>query len=386
MRNADIDHDIQLLLNTLREKLPQNDVVMHLVSELLTNLSQTLLSPVAAILGMSQALQRQSLTQEQQKDYISHIYQTSSETLVLINSLMEHAHIIPGQIQESGAHYDAKGNVADEYAELRNIYTLIIDEDKTRREILRQQLKAIGLVCDVVDPEAALKTLYAAKDNPYQIAVLSAQHFNHHIAYLVRTIRANTALAQVMPVLAVTTEIPDFEKESAHFNGFACVVNSLKPTRLPNKLLNSWRGWAAKINFSPTTAEVPVQAVARGKNRILLVEDDPIPQKVMQRQLAELGYTIDTASNGHTALKFLEQEIYDLVFMDVGLPDISGLEVTAEFRKRETGDHRTPIIGLTMHALGSDQEMGLQAGMNEYLVKPLLQDRLKIVLQQWIKN
>lgn len=379
MNNADLNYDIQLLLHTLKEKLPADEVAIHLVSELLTNLSQTLLSPVAAILGMSQALQQQTLSPEQQKDYIAHIYQTSSETLALINSLMEHAHVIPGQIKEPDARYDANSANSNEYQELKNVHTLIIDDDKARGEVLRQQLQTLGLNCDVIDTEAALQTLHTSQSNPYQIAVLSAHHFDHHLAYLVRTIRTNVTLAQVMPVLAISSEMPDFEKESAYFSGFACIINLLKPQRLPSKLLNSWRGWAAKINFTPTEA-------ARNQNRILVVEDDPIPQKVMQRQLAELGYTIDTASNGHMALKFLEQESYDLVFMDIGLPDISGLEVTAEFRKRESTGHHTPIIGLTMHALGSDQEMGLQAGMNEYLVKPLLQDRLKSVLQQWINH
>lgn len=375
MNTANLDREIEQLLKAFKEKLPHDDFVIQLFTEFLANLSQTLLSPVAAILGMSQALQNQLLTAEQQRDYLAHIYQASSETLVLINNLLEHAHRTPNQINENTPVYSANEN--NNYDELNGIHTLVIDDDKTRREILRQQLQKLGLNCDVIDTEAALQLLYSEKNNPYQIAVLSTDHFDHHTAYLVRIIRTNVALTNVMPVLAITSEIPDFEKENAYFSGFSCIINLLKPTRLPSNLLNSWRGWAAKINFSPTTMQ-------RNKNRILVVEDDPIPQKVMQRQLAELGFTIDTASNGHTALKFLEQEHYSLVFMDIGLPDISGLEVTSEFRKRESQNHHTPIIGLTMHALGSDQEMGLQAGMDEYLVKPLLQDRLKTVLQQWV--
>lgn len=375
MTKSNLDRDIEQLLKTFKEKLPHDDFVLQLFTEFLANIGQTLLSPVAAILGMSQALQNQLLTVEQQRDYLAHIYQASSETLVLINNLLEHAHKTPNQINENIPSYDTDKN--NNYDELKDIRTLVIDDDQTRRDILRKELQKLRLNCDIIDTEAALQMLYSAKNNPYQIAVLSADHFDHHIAYLVRTIRANAALTNVMPVLAITSEIPDFEKENAHFSGFACIIDLLKPARLSSKLLNSWRGWAAKINFSPISTP-------RNKNRILVVEDDPIPQKVMQRQLAELGFNIDTASNGHTALKFLEQERYSLVFMDIGLPDISGLEVTSEFRKRESQNHRTPIIGLTMHALGSDQEMGLQAGMDEYLVKPLLQDRLKVVLQQWI--
>jgi CheY-like chemotaxis protein len=213
---------------------------------------------------------------------------------------------------------------------------------------------------------------------PYQIVVINAEQFDHHASYLARAIKAMPQLAHLMLVLALPMHLLGFEKERAYFGGFACVLNLAKSDRLAERLLNSWLGWSAKVNF------VHAEEITLSHNHILLVEDDPIPQRVAQRQLKELGYEVDIAPDGHTALKLLGKKRYNLVFMDIGLPDISGLEVTAEFRKCEHKSFHTPIVGLTIHSLDSDQQSGLQAGMDEYLVKPLLHERLKEVLDHWI--
>lgn len=375
----DNNYDPENFINKLKEYCSHvNDAEHPAFDTLIQLLGQTLLNPLAAILGITQTLQSQALSPAQQKDYFAHITQLCNETLTLINQFINYSRSYPTNDKET----ESKSSKLEiSYAELKDICTLLIDDDHARRDVILKQLKMLGLECTVSDSDAALQILYNTQKNqkPYQIAVIAAQHFDHHISYLGRTIKSNPKLAHVMPVLALPADLPDFEIERAHFSGFACVVNIQKPNRLGSKLLNSWHSWATKMNF--TQAEKPVT-----KNLILVVEDDPIPQKVTKRQLAELGYQVDTASDGRTALKYLEQKVYDLVFMDIGLPDISGLEVTAEFRKRESNLHHTPIIGLTMHALGSDQETGLQAGMDEYIVKPLLHDRLKIILKTWVTD
>lgn len=378
MNNTDSNYEIGTLLNKLKKHFGKTEHPDQITLEVLTQLGQTLLNPLAAILGMAQTLQQQTLTPEQQKDYIAHIHQISSEMLTLVNQCIDYSRMT--QEQTKGFTSIASHSEII-YTELQGIHTLLIDDDILRRDTTLKHLQTLGLQCAVTGSETALQMLYDAQqgENPYQITIISANHFDHHIAYFGRTIKTNPKLAQVMPVLALATDVPDYEKERAHFSGFNCVINLLKTHRLGSKLANAWDCWSTKMNFRHP-------AVSVTKNLVLLVEDDPIPQKVTQRQLAELGFTVDTATNGQTALKFLEQKVYDLVFMDIGLPDISGLEVTSQFRKQENGTLHTPVIGLTMHALGSDQEIGLQAGMDEYIVKPLLQDRLKEVLKKWVPN
>jgi len=358
------------------ENLTGND------AESLTHFGQTLLNPLAAILGMTQTLQQQTLSPEQQHDYIQHVNHLCQEMIILVNHFIEQTHHIKPIKEMTLTHLnDEETNSI--FANLKNLHALIVGDDTTLSTALKTEFQALGLICSTAETDQALNILHTAQNsnNPYQIVIFCNKHFDHHFAYIGRTIRANPLLNNLMSVLALPTPLLAFETEQVYFSGFSCILNLAKPERVAKKLANSWHSWSAKLDFVTHSTNDKMAT----KNHILLVEDDPIPQKVTMRQLAELGYQVDTANDGHSALKLLEKKSYDLIFMDIGLPDISGLEVTAEIRKREHNDIHVPIVGLTMHALGSEQESGLQAGMNEYIVKPLLQERLKTVLKQWIK-
>lgn len=366
------------LFEVLTKISKQSEIDRHTVAQLLFTLNKTLLSPLLLIMDKAQALQQANLTPDEHQKYASQIQQAGTEILAQINNLIS----FPQMAMEAAASTappNPETSIRSLCEELKGIRTLIIDDDADRASSLFNQLEAIGLQCSATSIDEALTILNTAEQEkiPYQVVVISSLYFDHQIAYLARTIKASTLLNHVMLTLALPTKLMDFEKERAYFGGFACVLNLSQPARLPSKLLSSWRSWSAKINFSHTAN--PVE-----QNLILLVEDDPIPQKVTQRQLTELGFKVDTAADGESALQLLSQKHYSLVFMDIGLPDISGLEVTSEFRKRENGSSHTPIIGLTIYTLESDEETGLQAGMDEYLVKPLLPDNLKAVLKRWL--
>lgn len=362
-------------------KLSKNNMNKAEVYEFLAQFGETLQAPLTTILNAIPTLQQKNLTAEQQQ-CTNTIYQATIQMLSLVNDAVQlnqkTAQIPNGTNKLEGTQGQEQ---ADQLKALNNVKTLVITEEGPGKNKLLKRLKDLGLNCTVTNLENALQILYAAQTSgePFQIAVMNAKQYEHHIAYLGRTIKSNAHLGHVMTCLSLSSELLTFEKEQAHFDGFACILNLSKPESFARKLANSWRGWAAKMSFDYTKPD-------KVKNRILLVEDDPIPQKVTQWQLSELGYTIDTAPDGHTALKLLEQNAYDLIFMDIGLPDISGLDITAEIRKREEGGHHVPIIGLTIYALESDEKTGLQAGMDEYLVKPVMPDRLKSVLDRWVKN
>jgi len=122
--------------------------------------------------------------------------------------------------------------------------------------------------------------------------------------------------------------------------------------------------------------------------RILLVEDNIINQKVALGILKKLGLRADAAANGLEALHALQTQPYDLVLMDIQMPEMDGLEATQHIRDSQTKvlDHEIPIIAMTANALPEDRERCHQAGMNDFIAKPVQAQVLSQVLEHWLSN
>jgi CheY-like chemotaxis protein/HPt (histidine-containing phosphotransfer) domain-containing protein len=119
--------------------------------------------------------------------------------------------------------------------------------------------------------------------------------------------------------------------------------------------------------------------------RILLAEDNLINQKVALKTLENMGYGADVVGSGVEAVRALGERRYDLVFMDVQMPEMDGLEATRQIRDPRSAvqDHDVPVVALTAHAMAGDRESCLAAGMSDYLSKPIQPDQLAAVLARW---
>ena len=127
------------------------------------------------------------------------------------------------------------------------------------------------------------------------------------------------------------------------------------------------------------------QAEGALQGRILLVEDNKVNQMVASKMLAAMGLTVDLAENGEKALAALAEKRYDLVLMDCQMPVLDGYEATRAFRSQEPqGEKRLPIIAMTAHAMEGDRQKCLEAGMDDYLAKPVKKELLRKVLGQWL--
>ena len=124
----------------------------------------------------------------------------------------------------------------------------------------------------------------------------------------------------------------------------------------------------------------PVADISPESLRILLAEDNPVNQRVAQLMLTKLGHRVDTVSNGLEAVEAVRRAAYDVVLMDVQMPEMDGIQATEVIRAELAADQQPPIIALTAGVLADDRAACIQAGMNSYLCKPIRADELAAAL------
>lgn len=120
------------------------------------------------------------------------------------------------------------------------------------------------------------------------------------------------------------------------------------------------------------------------KLQFLLVEDNEIQQMLAKKRIESAGILVTVAGNGADALEKAKNNLFDLVFMDIGLPDMNGIEVTIAIRKLPSPYGQVPIVALTAHADEEMKKKGLAAGMNDYLNKPLSAEKINDVIEQFV--
>lgn len=171
---------------------------------------------------------------------------------------------------------------------------------------------------------------------------------------------------------------------------YAFLTRPIKPSRLYETLLRLLRGEGEGIRPTDSNRDTyeiaslpPAQAgTSSCPLRVLVAEDNPFNQKVIRLLLARLGYEADIVGNGNEVLNRLEQQQYDVILMDIQMPDMDGFEATQIIRTRLPDRMQPWIIAMTAHAQSGDREQCLSSGMNDYMSKPIQIDKLGAILKQ----
>lgn len=269
---------------------------------------------------------------------------------------------------------------------------LVVDDNATNRKILRCQATAWGMVVEEAENayQAMDKLRQAVREGrPFPLAVLDMQMPEVDGETLGRWIKADPQLAETQLVMMTSLGLGEHSRRAAEIGFAAYLVKPVKQSRLQEALAMAL-GKSSGLSTSllgigpPLSQTTPMADRPQQSLRILLAEDNPVNQKVALRQLESLGYKADVVANGQEVLDLLQQVRYDLILMDCQMPVMDGYEATRRLRQQERrSGHRTVVIAITANAMQEDRERCLQAGMDDYLSKPVLKEDLQRLLNHW---
>jgi PAS domain S-box-containing protein len=274
-------------------------------------------------------------------------------------------------------------------ADIRGVHILIVDDNASNREVLMTQLKAWGVRAEETpDGTAALQALYRACDagDPFRVAILDMQMLGMDGAALARAIKADETLKDTRLVLLSSLGQRGDARKMEEIGFAAYLTKPARQSELLGCLSAVLAGTAAAQSAQPIVTRHAIREMRRGAVRILLAEDNITNQQVALGILNKLGLHADAVANGAEALKTLETLPYDLVLMDVQMPEMDGLEATKQIRNPQSAvrNHRIPIIAMTAHAMQGDRERCLETGMNDYVTKPVDPHVLAEALEKWL--
>lgn len=295
---------------------------------------------------------------------------------------------------------------------LKGKKVLVVDDNYTNLDIVAHELKSSKMDVELLDNgKSVLPLLEKSSKNgdKFDMCIIDTNLPDIDGFKLVKQIRSCNGTISNIPILALSAPIPgDARKcEEAGFDGF--LAKPLRREKL-HQMVNQLIGFRKKENIAVKGEERRIltqYSIIEGFKRsiaILLVEDNPVNQKLIQVMLKKAGYQVEVADNGEDAINMYtkQPELYDLILMDVQMPKLNGFDASMSIRnweKQRLGNlnfvdaddshnhvNGIPIIAVTANAMKEDRNKCLAAGMNDYLTKPIKRELVFNVIEKWVMN
>jgi PAS domain S-box-containing protein len=273
--------------------------------------------------------------------------------------------------------------------DLKNMHVLVIDDNATNRMILDKTLENFGLrVSLATGGQMGIDMLKSAANvgQPYELVLLDMQMPEMDGEQTLKAIKADKTIKDVITVILTSMGT---RGDASRLEAMGCAGYLLKPIKqqqLYDAILSIFVKKLRKTGKHKTSIVTrhTLSEEKRHLARILLAEDNPINQKLAVVLLQKAGYSIDVVNNGYEALEALKDYPYSIILMDVQMPEFDGLEATHTIRQNETEGEHIPIIAMTAHAMKGDRERCLEAGMDDYLSKPLKIEEVLETIDKWV--
>jgi signal transduction histidine kinase/CheY-like chemotaxis protein len=279
---------------------------------------------------------------------------------------------------------------AAEPATLAGLRALIVDDNEVNRHVLREQVASWGMQSKCLESGLHVITaLCQARDdgNPYDFLLLDYRMplmDGAAVAASVRLLPDFESLAMIM-----LTSISDrIAVEAGTVD--CCLIKPVRQSHLLNTLVDVRArrlktSGSAKYPGGQSSEVAPRTILPHGPLRVLVADDNPVNQRVAVRLLEKLGIRADVAGNGLEAVRKLRTQGFEVVFMDCQMPEMDGYEATREIRRMEPPGQHTTIIAMTAEALAGAREQCLDAGMDDYLAKPVRIEELSKAIEKWVR-
>ena len=373
-------------------------------SEFLASMSQEIRTPMNGVIGMTQLLRLTPLTREQE-EYVSAIHSSGENLLAIINDILDLSKVEAGKFQLYEKPFELK-SLLEEVIQITTPIArekgldlklhwapdmparFIGDKQRIRQVIMNLVGNAIkftdhGLVRVSADAEQVtdreFRVLVSITDSG--IGMSSEQIKEVFEPFVQGKSAGNKARGGTGLGLSISRKLVELMKgvikvQSSPNEGSEFSV--LLPLKVPMIAQAPQPGLHDEDHQLPLPSDESL--------RILIAEDHAINQRLFVSLLHKLGYRPDIAENGHQVLEMLDNAHYDLILMDIQMPEMDGLETTRKIAERLPADARPVIVAVTANALPGDREKYIEAGMDDFLAKPFLVKDLSVIIRKWSKK
>lgn len=374
-------------------------------SEFLADMSHEIRTPLNGVVGFINLLQKTELNQKQQ-EYISTIQKSANNLLAILNDILDFSKIEAGKLRIERSLMDIREcidetlNLLAPHAHEKNIALIPLIYSDVPTHILGDPLRIKQIVTNLVSN--AIK--FTEQGSVIVRVMLENEAFSHTT---IRIHVTDTGIGLSPEDQKVLFQAFNQTKTGATHKlggtGLGLVIckklveqmgGTIGVESEPQKGSTFWFTFQVE-NYAgtPPTTELPTSSFVSDLNNlkipisVLAVDDNPENLKLIRILLEDMGIQVTTAESGKEAIEAVRQKAFQLILMDIRMPNMNGVEASEAIRNLEATYHRkkTPIIALTAHALASEKKALLEAGINDYLSKPIGETELKNILQKWIQ-
>lgn len=269
---------------------------------------------------------------------------------------------------------------------------LAVDDNKTNRRIFKTYLSSWRCQVDLASSASqALELLVQAAERkkPFDMAIIDYMMPHMDGEALGRVIKGHPLLKEIRLMLLTSRGIRG-DAARARDAGFdAYLTKPIEESQMFDAVVSVFgrnKEADAETSIHPIITRHTIKERQQSKPQILLAEDNAVNQKVALIHLRRLGYAAEVVNNGHEVLEAIEKTPFDLVLMDIQMPEMDGYQATQAIRRLQGKQRHIPIIAMTANAMKGDREKCLEAGMDDYLSKPVSQEKLKEKLSNWLSG